>query len=79
MFGYIAVFGVQKIALVLIGDAEGTVESLGFRSTRIRTFYNSLVTVPNGNLVRAVVDNFGRRKYRRWSTHLNVTYDTTGQ
>ena len=62
---------------VQIGDVEGTVESLGFRSTRIRTFYNSLVTVPNTNLVRAIVDNFGRRRYRRWKTHLALTYDTT--
>ena len=61
---------------VQIGETEGTVEDLGFRSTRIRTFYNSLVTIPNGNLVRAVVDNFGRRKYRRWKTHLALTYDT---
>jgi len=61
---------------VLIGDTEGTVEEVGFRSTRIRTFYNSLVTIPNGNLVRAVVDNYGKRKYRRWSTHINLTYDT---
>lgn len=62
---------------VVIGETEGTVEVVGFRSTRIRTFYNSLVTVPNGTLVRAVVDNFGERKYRRWTTHLNLTYDTT--
>ncbi|MHC4428751.1 MAG: mechanosensitive ion channel domain-containing protein, partial [Planctomycetota bacterium] len=61
---------------VQVGDTEGTVENLGFRSTRIRTFYNSLVTIPNGNLVRAVVDNFGRRKYRRWKTHIAITYDT---
>jgi MscS family membrane protein len=61
---------------VLIGDTEGTVEEVGFRSTRVRTFYNSLVTIPNGNLVRAVVDNYGRRKYRRYSTHINITYDT---
>ena len=61
---------------VKIGDVEGTVEELGFRSTRVRTFYNSLVTVPNATLVRATVDNFGRRKYRRWKTHLNITYDT---
>ena len=32
---------------VVIGDQEGTVEEIGFRSTRIRTFYNSVVTVPN--------------------------------
>jgi len=61
---------------VVIGDVEGTVEEVGFRSTRVRTFYNSLVTVPNGNLVRAVVDNYGKRRYRRWSTHINVTYNT---
>ncbi len=61
---------------VEIDGTEGIVEEVGFRSTRVRTFYNSLVTIPNGNLVRAVVDNFGRRKYRRWSTHLTVTYDT---
>ncbi|MHC4910465.1 MAG: mechanosensitive ion channel family protein, partial [Planctomycetota bacterium] len=61
---------------VQIGEVEGTVEEVGFRSTRIRTFYNSLITLPNGNLVRAAVDNYGQRKYRRWSTHLNLTYDT---
>jgi len=61
---------------VQIGDTEGTVEEIGFRSTRVRTFYNSLITIPNGNLVRAVVDNFGKRKYRRWKTHLSLTYDT---
>jgi len=62
---------------VVIGDVEGTVEDLGFRSTRIRTFYNSQVTVPNASLVRATVDNYGRRRYRRWNTTLSVQYDTT--
>lgn len=42
----------------------------------IRTFYNSLVTVPNATLVRAKVDNYGRRQYRRFTTKLNVTYGT---
>lgn len=61
---------------IYVNDVEGTVEDLGFRSTRIRTFYNSLVTVPNATLVRAKVDNYGRRKYRRFKTMVNVTYDT---
>jgi MscS family membrane protein len=61
---------------VLIGDIEGTVEELGFRSTRIRTFYNSLITLPNVNLISAAVDNYGARRYRRWKTTLGVTYDT---
>lgn len=61
---------------VVIGDVEGTVAELGFRSTRIRTFYDSIITLPNSNLITASVDNYGQRRYRRWSTHLSLTYDT---
>lgn len=61
---------------VVIGDVEGTVEEVGFRSTRIRTFYNSLITLPNSNLIKASVDNLGDRTYRRWSTRLGVAYST---
>jgi len=62
---------------VKVGDSEGSVESVGFRSTRIRTFYNSLITVPNGTLLTATVDNLGARRYRRIKTMLSLTYDTT--
>ncbi|MCB1742660.1 MAG: mechanosensitive ion channel family protein [Gammaproteobacteria bacterium] len=62
---------------VKIGDVEGTVETIGFRSTRIRTFYDSLVSIPNANLVRASVDNYGRRHYRRWTTHIGLEYGTS--
>lgn len=62
---------------VSIGDVEGTVEQIGFRSTRVRTFYNSLITVPNANLVRAAVDNYGKRRYRRWKCNVGVQYDTS--
>jgi len=61
---------------VVINDVEGTVETLGFRSTRVRTFYNSLVAIPNANLVRATVDNYGQRRYRRYKTHVGIAYDT---
>ncbi len=61
---------------VKIGDVEGTVEELGFRSTRIRTFYNSLVTVPNAKMTTAVIDNMGRRRYRRVKCSLGIEYDT---
>lgn len=61
---------------VKIGDTEGIVESVGFRSTRIRTFYDSLITVPNGGLLTATVDNLGARQYRRIFAMLSLTYDT---
>ncbi len=61
---------------IVVGDVEGTVERIGFRSTRIRTFYNSLVTVPNSRFISASVDNMGERRYRRLSCKLSLTYDT---
>ncbi len=78
-FGSVAVLLDRPFSVgdwVKIDNTEGIVEEVGFRSTRVRTFYNSLVTVPNATLVRAVVDNYGLRKYRRWSTHIGVQYDT---
>ena len=58
------------------GGIDGTVEQVGFRSTRIRTFANSLITVPNGKLSDASIDNHGLRAYRRFKTNIAVTYDT---
>jgi MscS family membrane protein len=61
---------------VVIAGVEGTVEEVGFRTTRVRTFYNSLVTVPNAKIVDTAVDNYGARQFRRYSTTLSLTYDT---
>jgi len=58
------------------GDLDGTVEEVGFRSTRIRTFRNSLVYIPNGKLADSTIDNHGLRKYRRFSSTITLTYDT---
>ena len=62
---------------VVAEGVEGTVETVGFRSTRVRTFYNSLVSVPNGNLMDAGIDNMGQRRWRRYKTTLGVGYHTT--
>jgi len=61
---------------IISGDLEGTVELVGFRSTRIRTFYNSVITVPNSRFISSAVDNMGERRYRRIRTTLGLTYDT---
>ena len=61
---------------VVIGDVEGAVEAVGFRSTRIRTFYNSLITLPNAILTTTKIDNMGARRYRRMKSMLGLTYDT---
>jgi MscS family membrane protein len=61
---------------ITMGDLDGDVESVGFRSTKVRTFYNSLVTVPNRHFISGQVDNMGARRYRRIKTTLALTYDT---
>lgn len=79
LFGSLTVLADRPFQIgdwVVIGDLEGTVEELGLRSTRIRTFYNSLITVPNSHLVNMAVDNYGERRFRRISTSLGVQYDT---
>ena len=79
LFGSITVLLDQTFHVgdwVKIGDVEGTVERIGFRSTRIRTFYNSLVSVPNSTLITANVDNLGAREYRRLSCKFGIAYDT---
>jgi MscS family membrane protein len=62
---------------VVIGDIEGIVEQVGFRSTRIRTFDSSLITMPNSILTTTKIDNMGARPYRRMKTLLSLTYDTS--
>lgn len=62
---------------VKAGDMEGTIEEIGFRSTRIRTFTKSLITVPNNLIANLPIDNFSRMPQRRIKLTIGVTYDTT--
>lgn len=61
------------------GEIEGTVEEVGFRSTRVRTIKNSLMYVPNAKLADSVIDNLGLRQFRRFSTNISITYDTPAE
>ena len=61
---------------VTVGTVTGTVEKVGFRSTRIRTFDKSLVTVPNKKMIDAELDNLGMRPVRRVKFHIGLTYET---
>jgi MscS family membrane protein len=58
------------------GDIEGTVEEVGFRSTKIRTFDRSLISVPNSVITNLAVNNFSRWTNRRIRFTVGLTYDT---
>ena len=61
---------------IKLKDTEGVVESVGFRSTRIRTLYNSLVSIPSSQIVSSTIDNMELREYRQIKIDLSLTYDT---
>jgi len=61
---------------IVVNDIEGSVEEVGLRSTKIRTFYDSLITLPNAIFITAKVDNMGHRRYRRLKCNVSLTYDT---
>ncbi len=61
---------------IVFDGGEGVVEEIRVRSTRIRTFHNSVISVPNGILADLKIDNMGRRRFRRFRTQIGLTYDT---
>ena len=63
--------------VVRVSGSEGTVEDVGFRSTRIRTPDNSLISIPNNSVVNATVENLSLRNMRRQRFVIQVTYDTS--
>jgi MscS family membrane protein len=60
----------------LEGDLHGSIEEVGFRSTRIRTFYESVITIPNGQLTNMKIDNYQRRRCNRFRENFSIQYDT---
>jgi len=62
---------------VTLPDADGMVEEVGLRTTRIRTFDRTVVTIPNQTLTNATVENHSLMPRRRVRMTLNVTYATT--
>ncbi len=61
---------------IQVGSQEGTVEQVGFRSTRLRTPEGSLLTIPNSTIAAAGIDNLGVKSFRPYSTSVLVGYET---
>ncbi len=64
---------------ITTGGIDGTVEDIGFRSTRVRTLTGHLVTIPNEKLATDSVENIGRRPSIRRLANITITYDTPPQ
>jgi len=61
---------------ILADGHDGVVETIGFRSTRVRTLTGHLVTIPNEKIAASNIENIGRRPSIRRLTNITITYDT---
>ncbi len=62
--------------LIRVKEITGTIEKVGFRSTRIRTLEKSFVTLPNKMLIDNPLDNLSQRNFRRADFKLALVYGT---
>ena len=70
---------VQGRRLVIVGAAEGEVIEINLRTTLIRTSADTIITMPNANLVNTPVENVGKRRWRRWQTQLHLDINADGE
>lgn len=61
---------------IKILDIEGSIEEIGFRSTRIRSGNNTLITIPNSLVAKEKIENLSDRSNRKSKQILNITYET---
>lgn len=62
---------------ILTPSVEGTVEDISFRSTKVRTFAQALVTVPNATLANEPITNWSEMGKRRITFRLPISYETS--
>lgn len=55
---------------------DGDVEEIGLRSTKVRTWSKSLMTIPNKILANEIIENWSRMPKRRVKQYIGVTYST---
>ena len=61
---------------VKISGFTGSVENVGFRSTRIRTFDGHVISLPNKGVANDNIENIARRPFIKRAINLGLTYDT---
>ena len=82
LFGAVAVFVDKPFRVgdkIKLDAVEGDVESIGMRSTRVRTADGHLVTIPNKTVGNATITNIAKRPTIRTVMNIGITYDTPAE
>ena len=64
---------------IIVGEAMGTVEKIGLKTTRLRSLSGEQLIFANNDLLQSRIRNFKRMNERRVVFSLGVTYDTPRQ
>jgi MscS family membrane protein len=78
-FGSVMIFTDRPFTMgdwITSSFGEGVVEEVGLRSTKIRTFTDTLITVPNSEIATCAVENCSAMSKRRIRTHIGLVYGT---
>lgn len=78
-FGSLMIFADKPFEIgdrIVVDGLDGPVETVGFRSTRVRTLDGHLVTIPNGELANKLIVNISQRPHIRRQLNLSITYGT---
>ena len=62
---------------IQVGDLIGTVTDIGLRSTKIRTFDNNIVTIPNSVIANSNIENYNSKSKFKVRFYLRLTYKTS--
>jgi MscS family membrane protein len=82
LFGAVAVFVDKPFRIgdrIQLDQVDGTVESIGLRSTRVRNLNGHLITVPNKTMGNATITNISRRPNIKTEMNIGITYDTPAE
>ena len=83
MFGSFTIFMDRPFKMgdwVKINDThEGIIEAIGLRTTRIRTFKKTEISLPNSVVANTSIENISRRPYRRVYTTIGITYGSPAE
>ena len=80
LFGSLVIFSDKPFKIgdwIKTSNAEGVVEAVGIRSTKIRTFAQALISVPNATLANSEILNWSKMGKRRIKMNIGLTYSTT--
>ena len=79
LFGGLVIFIDKPFVVgdcIEMGEYEGTIEDITFRTTRVRTYENALVNIPNSIIADASVINWSKMEKRRYKTNLCIQLNT---